>query len=261
MPELPEISLYRNYFDETSLHKKITKIEFLHTGALQAPKEDFEEVLKDASFEKSERLGKYLLVKTNKGPWVIFHFGMTGKFEYFQNQEMPKYTRILFSFEDGYKLAYRCRRKLGKLFLAETAEEFKKEHELGDDALDLSEKEFLELLEGKTGSIKGVLTDQHVLAGIGNVYSDEMLYQCEVHPKTRTNQIAEEKKKQLYQKMKDVLELAIDVGGERSEFPEDYLISHRKEGEDCPKCKGKVKKISVSGRSTYFCPSCQEEKK
>lgn len=261
MPELPEIALYKNYFDETSLGKNISKIDFFHTGALQASQEDFEKVLKNASFERSERLGKYLLVKTSNGPWIIFHFGMTGKFEYFQNQDLPKYTRILFTFEDGYQLAYRCRRKLGKLFLAETAEEFRKEHELGDDALDLSEAEFLKVLEGKTGSIKGVLTDQHVLAGIGNVYSDEMLYQCEIHPKSKTNRISLDQKKELYSKMKDVLKLAIEIGGERAEFPEDYLISHRKEGEDCPKCKGKVKKISVSGRSTYFCPSCQQEKK
>ena len=259
MPELPEITLYKNYLDETCLQKKIVEIDFLHTGALQAPEEDFRQ-LRGKRFESSQRLGKYLLVKTDNGPWLVLHFGMTGKLEYFKNQELPKYTRICFKFEDGYQLAYVCRRKLGKLFLTENARVFQEGHDLGDDALELSEEEFLGLLEGKTGSIKGVLTDQHVIAGIGNVYSDEMLYQCEIHPKTTADNLSKKEKRELFSKMKEILKVAIKVGGKRSEFPKGYLLPHRKEGKDCPRCEGEIKKISVSGRSTYFCPACQIKK-
>jgi formamidopyrimidine-DNA glycosylase len=146
------------------------------------------------------------------------------------------------------------------LFLTKGIEEFRKEHDLGTDALNLKEEEFLQLLEGKSRSIKGVLTDQHTLSGIGNVYSDEILYQCKIHPKTKTDTLQKGQKKQLFKEMREVLELAIDREGVRSDFPEGYLIRHRNEGEDCPKCKGKIRKIKISGRSTYFCPSCQKEK-
>lgn len=261
MPELPEIALYKRYLDETSLDKKITDINFLHTGGLQSPKEGFEQALKGNKFSKSHRLGKYLLIATSGEKILILHFGMTGKLEYYKNQDPPKYSRVVFSFEDDDHLAFVCRRKLGKLFIADGLEEFQRDHDLGDDALQISEEEFLELLQDKGGSIKGVLTDQHVLAGIGNVYSDEMLYQCKIHPKTKTDSLDEKEKKQLYSKMKEVLEKAIQVEGQRSNFPKDYLISHRKEGADCPICEGKIKKIQVSGRSTYFCPECQKEKK
>lgn len=260
MPELPEITLYRNYVNETSLNKTIKKLEFPDASLLQAPAEDFEKALVGKKFESAERLGKYLVISTTKKSSLIFHFGMTGKLEYYANQDPPKYTKMIVWFEDDYRLAFTCRRKLGKIYLAEGLESFQKENNLGRDALELSEKEFLELLEEKTGSIKGVLTDQHVISGIGNVYSDEMLYQCGIHPKAKTNSISASEKKQLYKKMRSVLETAINKEGVRKELPESWLIRHRKEGDDCPKCDGKVKKITVGGRSTYFCPSCQKEK-
>lgn len=261
MPELPEITLFKRYVDSTALHKKIVKLSFPDDSLLQSPKSYFEDALTGKKIEETRRLGKYLLMKTSGGKWLVFHFGMTGELEYYQNQEQPKYTKMLITFENGYHLAYRCRRKLGKIYLAEGFEEFREEHSLGEDALELSEKQFLELLQDKGGSIKGALTDQHLLAGIGNVYSDEMLYQCEIHPKSKTDNLSEGEKKDLYNKMKEVLKMAINKDGERSEFPADYLISHRKDGENCPKCSGKIKKIKVSGRSTYFCPSCQKEEK
>lgn len=260
MPELPEIALFKKYVDATSLHKKITDLSFPDTSLLQSPKTDFEKALKGEEMEETMRLGKYLFINTTGKKWLIFHFGMTGKLEYFKNQEPPKYTKMILHFENDYQLAYICRRKLGKIFLAESFDNFRKEHDLGVDALEVSQNEFLHLLEEKSGSIKVVLTDQHVLSGIGNVYSDEMLYQCKIHPKTKTDKLTDSEKKQLYKEMNKVLKMAIDKDGERSEFPSDYLSSHRKEGEYCPKCSGKIKMIKVSGRSTYFCPGCQKEK-
>lgn len=260
MPELPEITLFKNYVTETSIGKTIKKVEFPDGSLLQSPEADFKKALTGNKLEKAERLGKYLGISTTGAASVIFHFGMTGKLEYYANQDPPKYSRMIIWFEDDYRLAYICRRKLGKIFLAEDLQKFKEENGLGKDALELSEKEFLELLEEKTGSIKGVLMDQHVLAGIGNVYSDEMLYQTGIHPKSKADSLSASEKKQLYKKLKSVLEMAIKKEGVRKDFPKLWLIQHRKDGEDCPKCDGKVKQIKVSGRSTYFCPSCQEEK-
>jgi formamidopyrimidine-DNA glycosylase len=261
MPELPEITLFCDYIEETSLNKTIKKVEFPDASLLQNSEAAFKKALVGEKFESAERLGKYLVVNTSGSSSLIFHFGMTGKMEYYANQDAPKYSKMIIHFEDDYHLAYTCRRKLGKIFLSESLQKFQKENEIGKDALELSENEFLELLENKTGSIKGVLMDQHVMSGLGNVYSDEMLYQAKIHPKRKTNELSASEKKKLFKKMGSVLEMAIKKEGVRKDFPKSYLINHREDGADCPKCDGKVMQIKVSGRSTYFCPSCQKEEK
>ncbi|MFD1079596.1 DNA-formamidopyrimidine glycosylase family protein, partial [Longispora fulva] len=149
MPELPEITLFKSYFDETSLHQKIKSIDFLHTGSLQSSKNDFVKALEGKEFTETRRLGKYLLIKTSGDKVLVMHFGMTGELEYYRNQDPPKYARVIYNFSDDAHLGYLCRRKLGKLFLADSEEEFKKEHSLGTDALELKEKDFMELLEDK----------------------------------------------------------------------------------------------------------------
>lgn len=259
MPELPEITLFRNYVQETSLYKTITKLEFPDASLLQNSQSAFQKALIGKKLKTAERLGKYLAIEAGGNSTLIFHFGMTGKLEYYSNQDPPKYSKMIIWFEDDYRLAFTCRRKLGKIFLAEGLQKFQEQNSLGKDALEVSEKEFIELLEEKTGSIKGVLMDQHVISGIGNVYSDEMLYQGKIHPKLKTNKLSEAGKKQLFKKMKSVLETAIKKEGVRKDLPKSWLIQHREDGADCPKCEGEVKKIKVGGRSTYFCPSCQEE--
>lgn len=260
MPELPEIALFKKYLDATALHKKIIGLSLPGERVLKASKKEFENAIFKNELVESRRLGKYLLVKTSGNKWLVFHFGMTGELKYYKNQDEPKYSQIILSFENDYQLAYMCRRKLGKIFLAESFEAFKEEHSLGEDALEISEEEFSQILKDKTAGIKSVLTDQQVLSGIGNVYSDEILYQSEIHPKTKTNVLSEKEKRRLFENMHRILKLAIDKDGERSEFPNDYLLRHRKEGEDCSRCKGEIVKIKISGRSTYFCPDCQQEK-
>lgn len=260
MPELPEIALTREYVNSTVLNKKILDVDFPSKSLLQSSETEIKKALKGQKILKSERLGKYLFLNAGKNSWLVLHFGMTGKLEYYQNQEAPKYSQMIFSFEDNSFLSFVCRRKLGKIYLAKSVEEFKEEHSLGKDALDFSREDFEELLNAKKGSIKATLTDQHSIAGIGNVYSDEILYQVKVHPKSKAEKLTGNEKKDLFEQIEKVLELAIEKGGKRSEFPSNFLINHRKEGADCPNCKGKVKQIKVSGRSTYFCPSCQKEK-
>lgn len=260
MPELPEIALYKKYVDSTSLHQKITEVNFPETGLLQNPEKEFKNALKGNTFEESKQLGKYLFLKIEENSWLVFHFGMTGKLEYFTNQEPPKYSKMIISFDNDYRLAFVCRRKLGKVYLTNGIEDFTKEKSLGKDALEMKKEEFEKILQEKKGSIKGALTDQHVISGIGNVYADEILYQCEIHPKTKTEKLSEKERAAIYSKMRTVLKTAINNDGRRSELPDTYLTPHRKGGADCPKCTGKVEMIKVSGRNTYFCPQCQKEK-
>lgn len=260
MPELPEIANFKSFLKETVLNKEIVEVEFPETKLLQASTSDFKKALLNKKFIDAEQLGKYLFLKTNEKKSLVFHFGMTGKFEYYKHNETPKHTHLLITFKDSSHLAFVCVRKLGKIYLADGLEEFREEQDLGKHALDLSKKEFLEILQQKKGGIKSALTDQHLISGIGNVYADEILFQTKIHPKTKVEKLSEKDRKKLFEEMAEVLNTAIKKEGERSEFPKDYLSRSRKEGTDCPKCSGKIEMIKVSGRSTYFCPECQKER-
>ncbi|MDT0675289.1 Fpg/Nei family DNA glycosylase [Autumnicola musiva] len=260
MPELPEVAYQKKYVDATALHKKIVKVETGAAKLFQSAQKDFEKALKNSSFEETTQLGKYLFLKISSGQQLVFHFGMTGKMEYYQHDEVPKHAQLTTVFEDDSRLSFVCPRKFGKIYMAEGVEDFQKKHSLGNHALDVKENKFLELLQNKKGNIKAALTDQHVIAGIGNLYADEMLYQCGIHPKSKTENLSEKEKKCLFMEMGKILNRVIKTKTEGSKLPDNYLSRHRKEGKDCPNGKGRVEMIKVSGRSTYFCPDCQKEK-
>lgn len=259
MPELPDVEIFKRYLDATALHQKIKQVDFGDESLFQAPLNNFEEALQGKELTETTRKGKYLFVKIKSEKWLVLHFGMTGYLKYYKDQDKPAHTQMLLSFSNGFQLAYICVRKLGKVFLTQDLDEFYKKHDLGEDALDFTKKDFDHFLESKTGSIKGALMDQSAIAGIGNIYADEILFQSKIHPKTKVENITGQKRQLLYDKMKSVLKMAIVKGADISELPKDYLISHREEGSSCPICKGKIKKIKVNGRSTYFCPQCQKE--
>lgn len=260
MPELPEIADYKAYVDATALNKEIAEIHFPEKKLLQASEADFKKALIKKEFTGTKQLGKYLFLETNGEKYLVFHFGMTGEFEFYQHEDTPKFSQMIIIFKDASKLAFLCRRKLGKIFLAEGVEAFRKEFGLGRHALELDENDFLEVLEHKKGRIKTTITDQHLIAGIGNVYADEILFQSKIHPKTKTEKLTEKERKKLFKEIGKVLKTAIKHNGNREDFPSDFLTGERKEGGTCPVCSGKLKMVKVSGRSTYFCPSCQEEK-
>ncbi|HSP11129.1 MAG TPA: DNA-formamidopyrimidine glycosylase family protein [Salegentibacter sp.] len=259
MPELPEIANFKTFLDETVLNKEIVEVDFPETKLLQSPQAEFKKVLLNRKFVGSKQLGKYLFLETNSKKSLVFHFGMTGKFEYFQHNETPKHTHLHITFKDHSHLAFVCVRKLGKIYLADGVEEFRAEHSLGKHSLDVTSEEFRNIFQEKKGGIKLALTDQHLISGIGNVYADEILFQSRIHPNTKVEKLSEKEIDKLFEEMNKVLKTAIKKEGERSEFPSNYLSRSRKEGSACPNCSGKIKMIKVSGRSTYFCPECQKE--
>lgn len=260
MPELPEVTYYKKYADATALHQEIVEVDPADSKIAQASKKEFEEALLHQKLEKSHRHGKYLMLTLSNGKILVFHFGMSGSFEYIKHDKLPKYAHFTLIFSDNSRLCFTCPRKLGKVYLSESLEAFKKEHKLGVDAMDLDLKTFQKLLFNKRGSIKGALLDQHLIAGIGNMYADEILFQTKIHPNAGINQLSEAEIKALYKNVHPVLKTVIKSQTEESALPENYLTPHRKSGADCPNGNSKIKKIKVAGRSTYFCPECQREK-
>ena len=261
MPELPEVAYQKIYIDSTSLHKKIVDLELGADKIFQSPKKEFKERLLKNELVSSEQIGKYLMVKLKKTGWLVIHFGMTGKLDYFNHDEIHKHAQLTLTFEDGSKLSFICPRKFGKLFLTDSPEEFKKQQNLGPHATDLDEENFITLFEKKKGSIKTALMDQSFIAGLGNLYVDEMLFHSGIHPKSKIEKLSEKDLSKMYKNMIEVLDTVTKSKTEGTKLPETYLRPRRHEGDDCPNGKGKIEMIKVGGRSTYFCPDCQELKK
>jgi formamidopyrimidine-DNA glycosylase len=261
MPELPDVETFRRYLDATALHKKITGTSITDKRILDGVSmQKLTRRLKGRELEKTRRHGKYLFVKLKGNGWLVLHFGMTGEFTYYRDTaERPEHARMILHFTNGYRLAYISQRLLGRVGLAEDLESFFGEHDLGPDALSdkVDRERFLRILEGKRGMIKPTLMDQSMISGIGNVYSDEILFQAKIHPKTPVNKLNGEDRKELYRTMRRVLRVASRNQADPGRFPRGYITPRRKQGDKCPACAGEVKKITVSGRSSYYCPLCQ----
>jgi len=259
MPELPEVAYQKKYADATILHKKIVKVETGDKKIYQSAKSEFEERLQDNQFTGSERLGKYLFLNLKNNGVLVVHFGMTGKLEYYQHEVVPKYSQLTLTFQDHSRVSFTCPRKFGKLYLAESLTEFQKANRLGFDALAIKQDEFLKIIEKKTGTVKGLLMNQKLIAGIGNLYADEVLFQAKIHPKSKVDQLSEKERKSIFKEIKKVLEVVKQARVEGVELPKTYLTTARKKAADCPRNNGKVEQTKVTGRTTYFCPTCQEE--
>lgn len=219
---------------------------------LQETEKRFMETFKDHTFRETKQLGKYLFIKNDAEKWLVLHFGMSGFLDFSALEELPKHTIISFHFENHTHCSFVCPRKFGKVWITESVEDFQKKHSLGPHALDLSKSDFLKLIQKETAGIKSVLMDQHIIAGIGNVYTDEILFQSHVHPKTKVSHLKSSELHSIYSNISKVLKKAIQLLENDKTAPESWLKAHRKEGDSCPGCKGKVAKMQVGGRSTYF---------
>ena len=260
MPELPDVEIFKKYVDSTSLHKKVNQVEVKDSSVLKVASQTLKNNLEARTFEKAERRGKHLFVSTNDQKWLALHFGMTGSLYYSETKnDFPAHTLVLFHFDSGGHLAYGCQRKLGAIDVAESPDQFCEEHDIGEDALEVGRDTFRQLLGKEQRMIKSVLMDQSVIAGLGNIYSDEVLYQTKIHPKTKTSNLSDEQIKNLYQNIQRILKTSVNNQADPEKLPTHYLITHRKEGAECPECGSPIKRIKISGRGSYFCPNCQKK--
>jgi formamidopyrimidine-DNA glycosylase len=262
MPELPDVEVYRRYLTATCLQREITGVEARTADVVaNLSVSELEEGLVGHAFRSTGRHGKYLFAHLDGAQTLIMHFGMTGKPDYFKEPaDEPAYTKVLFTFANDYHLAYVAPRKLGGLRLVKDVDRFVEAKDLGPDVFrdDFSLAQFRQLLAGRRGLIKSALMDQSLMAGIGNVYSDEILFQARVHPRADVQSLSENSVKDIYEAMRWVLKTAIDHEAEPDQFPDSFLIPQRHEGGHCPGCGGDVATVKVSGRTAYYCPQCQE---
>lgn len=261
MPELPDVETFRRDFEATSLHRTINRVETLAGEILQdITSAELDRQLAGKRFEDGRRHGKYLFGHVQGDGCVVFHFGMTGYLQPVEkNSEIPMHARVLFHFEDGGSLAYISVRKLGYVSFTPDMESFIRQRGLGPDAIadSFDFPAFKSALKGKSSAIKSALMDQDRISGIGNDYSDEILFQAGIHPKRPADGLNEDQLNKLFSAMKKVLTAAIEAGADPSRMPGSFLLPHRKNGEPCPGCGGTIRTIKISGRTAYYCPRCQ----
>lgn len=259
MPELPDVESYRRYLDAKALHHKIARVEVESPTVLEETSpQGLGRILKGKRFESTRRHGKYLFAQLSRNEWLGMHFGMTGKLQYVKDKEaVPAYTRCLFKFDNGFDLAYIAPRKLGRIVPVHSVDEFIESHKLGPDALDLDVNGFLELARKRGGEVKSWLMNQSVMAGLGNVYSDEVLFQARVHPHCQVKSLDDKTLRELHRATIKVLKAAIKSEADPSRMPKSFLLPHRRDGEHCPRCGGELEKIKAAGRTAWLCPRCQ----
>lgn len=270
MPELPDVEVMRQYLQSTALHREIVDVtvraESLIPDDATTETRTVKQLkgeLQGRTFETTRRHGKWLFVglDSGSGKSLVLHFGMTSGLKYFKDRsDEPEYTKVLFRFDNGYHLAYHSTRKLGEVEVIDSVDDFIDQKDLGPDAQAIDREKFKAAVEGRRMMAKSLLMDQDTIAGIGNVYSDEILFQAGIHPRTKVNALDEDALEGLFHTMKDVLETAIEYQAEPEQFPEPFITPHRHEDGHCPRCGAALERVRVGSRHGYYCPNRQEKR-
>jgi formamidopyrimidine-DNA glycosylase len=274
MPELPEVETVARGLRKTILGRRIV--------SLTVGKSDFiddvvalEKYLPGRTIKAVERYGKFMLLRlavagarSNGDAALLVHLGMTGNLApHSTAQEWAKHTHVCMQLDDGRELRYSDPRRFGRMaYLAgeSLAAELRR---FGADPLEVSVNEFVAGMRRRNARIKALLLDQSVLRGVGNIYADESLWSAKIHPARRGARLSKAQAAKLHQVLREILLKAIAMRGSSiSDYldadgqPGEYQRRHRaygREGEACYRCKAKIRRIIVAGRSSYYCPKCQ----
>jgi formamidopyrimidine-DNA glycosylase len=261
MPELPDVAGFKRYLDATALHQCITHTSVPDRRVLDGvTPQALGRHLKGTELEQTRRHGKFLFAQADGRGWLVLHFGMSGELRYFHNEaRRPPYTAVELEFDKGAHLVYTSRRILGRVGFTEEPDRLIEESSLGPDALSetLTGQEFVKAIKERRGMIKPLLMNQSFIAGIGNIWADEVLFQARLHPKTKCTEISRQKAARLFRVMRRVLRRGASRAGLLRKLPKSYLLTHRDGDHRCPNCDGELATATVAGRTSRFCPRCQ----
>ncbi len=292
MPELPEVQTIVGDLNKKVRGLAITGVWTDWPNAFRRSPggwKNFEPSVKGRKIEKVRRLGKNIIFDLSGGEKMLIHQKMTGhlligRWRLDKNRPVPEeqgllsekvngYIHTLFYLSGGKMMAFSDLRKFGKIIAAggEKFSDLEDVKNIGPDltAAGFSFFDFKKALAGRRGPIKKVLMDQSVVSGIGNIYSDEILFVARIHPLKKTENLSDVELRKIFSAAKKILKKAIklrgtsisdyrDTAGKAGGYDKVRLV-YRKEGAPCPdKCGGKVRRIKIGGRSAHFCPHCQK---
>jgi formamidopyrimidine-DNA glycosylase len=266
MPELPEVETIRRELEKAVLGKKITEVIVHNPHVIKHPKKGaFVKGLKNARIKNILRRGKLLIFELSSERSLTIHLKMTGQLVY---PGKALLSRVSFRLADGKILDFIDRRLLGELRLIDDWQSFRFVKELGPEPFDVTVAQFNQMLSFKKTKIKPLLMEQTFISGVGNLYAAEALFKAGIHPGRPANSLSNKEKERLLQEIKKTLNEAIKYKGssvdqyvQLSGALGDYVKHHKvydRENQACFKCRNPIKRISLGGRGTYFCPHCQK---
>jgi formamidopyrimidine-DNA glycosylase len=269
MPELPEVETIKNRLMPLVVGKRIQSVEFLYPKTLLAPSlAEFNRRVEDSVIEELDRRGKYLILRLDNGDALLVHLRMTGSFLVGEDKSLPdKHTCAVVHLDSGLKMFFIDPRKFGKFQLV--SGDSSPLLKLGPEPLSdmFTTQLLIDIMAGRKIPVKALLVDQSLIAGIGNMYADEALYEARIHPLRTADGLSIQEIKQLHIAVRQVLKKAIESGGAsvsnyfhpdgaKGKAQEGFKVAHRK-GKKCTTCGELIERIVVRQRGTYFCPNCQ----
>jgi formamidopyrimidine-DNA glycosylase len=260
MPELPEVNTVKKGFEEAVLQLTITGVK-VHDGKIirNVGGEEFIDSLIGTRFVDTYRQGKYFFGVLDSGLNVLFHLGMTGDLIYYYHPEdRSKYERFNIQFSNGLILGYDDLRKFSHILLISDRNHYLKEINLGPDALRISRQDFYQIFKDKKTTLKSVLLDQKLVAGIGNLYADEICYQAKLHPASIAGSLQIPHLRKLFQLMQSILIEACDKDAYYQVYPEDWFWKWRDVSQSFIKGKGSLGRMKIGGRTTFYVEGYQK---
>ena len=254
MPELPEVNTVKKNFHTTVLDLDITRVS-VHDAVILRNRtaRQFEQELEGRRFVDTYRQGKYFFGILDNGIHILFHLGMTGDLiYYFTTEDQPRYERFCIQFADGMTLGYNDPRKFSNVRVIEDLPQYLQEIKLGPDALTIEQEAFEAIFSNRKTSLKAILMNQQLIAGIGNLYADEICFQARIHPASTASALSRKHLKILYDLMRKILQEACDRDAYYQVYPDDWFWKWRSDENKVLPGKGSVGKMKISGRTTYF---------
>lgn len=272
MPELPEVETVRRILLPIVTNETITAIDVLKARIIQGDVTSFVDGIEKETFKDISRIGKYLIFHLTNHKVLVSHLRMEGKYiELLPEQPLSRFARIVFHFASGKRLVYDDSRQFGTMRLT-TEKDYRLLPELaklGAEPFDANTNEIYRKVVRSNRAIKEILLDQTVLTGLGNIYVDEVLFECQIHPLTPGKLLTENDIKRIISSSIIILNRAIESGGStiRSYHPGNgisgdfqlSIVAYNQGGKPCVRCGHQMKKIRVGGRGTTYCPYCQTQ--
>jgi formamidopyrimidine-DNA glycosylase len=261
MPELPEVETVVRTLAPKLTGRRIMDAKFSSRHVVRQKFPELRKRVRNQLVRSVERHGKFIVLALDEGVLVI-HLGMTGKL--LMDSEPGPYARAVFELDRGL-LVYDDVRHFGRIEWS--AELPARAAALGPDALTVALDDFRKLLKTRRSGIKPLLLNQRFLRGMGNIYTDEALFEARIHPRANAASLSKDRASRLHGAMIDILATAIrlkgssisdyvDADGERGSFQEQHQVYGRA-GEPCPTCGTPIRRIVVGQRGTHYCPKCQ----
>ncbi len=303
MPELPEVEVIRRGLKNEILNKRISEVKVLSKNTVKPNSRTFAKELKGKSFLDIDRIGKLLIFElSDKIDFLLVHLKMTGQLIYTDQKEMiagghetkprssgrledvlieedliervggrlpNKFTRVIITFNKRGSLYFNDMRKFGYMRIVDERELKKIKSAFGMEprTKEFTKEGFIKAIKTRNKSIKAVLLDQSIIAGLGNIYTDESLFLSKVDPRRKASSLTDKEISALYKNIEHIIGKAIeykgttfsdysDAKGNKGNFSE-LLQVYGRTGEKCKICGTKIEKIREAGRGTHFCPKCQ----